>query len=168
MNYETIQNDIAARLETANTPTAVWEVEVLPEKEEDYKRPVLKGFGRITVEYHSSTYAKPMSTDSSNQEEIANFIVHIRASALYGNKGIHALLELVKAKLVGFKPTNCKKLRLVRCEPQPKTDNIWLTILQFETTCVQVELDDPSTDVLITQITVLPPVPTIIQTITTN
>lgn len=149
MNYEQIELDIVNRLSvlTAANVTVV----PMPEVQGEYKRPVGTGM-RISVMYKSSDFDKSISTSSIVQKEIISVEIVLQASKLRGANGLYRLQEAVKKRLIGYMPTDCKKIYALENGYTDWRDNVWTHT--FSVACETVTVEDPdiSEEVLITNI----------------
>jgi hypothetical protein len=109
--YSDIESLIVSRLQPMTNGGGV-DVLILPEVEDEFQRPF--GAGRVTVAYKSSDFPALKSTFEIVQDELLHFEVVVQARKLRGSNGVHAMVEAIKRLLVGFRPTDCSKMYLVK------------------------------------------------------
>lgn len=143
MNIYTSQASIVAALTTAFTALEVrWIASDLPEAQNQYQLGVPNE--RVWVVYKGST-ADPSITNQIAQDRKVSFAVEIYSKSLYDSNGVMAIRDVIEQVLIGFKPTSCQRLYLVKDELTITEDRIWAHVLQLEckTLLVQKEDSDP-------------------------
>lgn len=164
--YSQIESEIVDHLEVITNGGAV-DVVQLPQIQEEYQRPF--NIGRVTVAYKSSDFGEPGSPYEISQEERIHIEVVIQARSLRGNTGLHAITEAVKRRLIGFRPTDCTKMYLVKngfTENNPDTAT-WAYSMVFESRYLLVEdkeynTENPVEDIIFEyneEVPSIPPIP---------
>ena len=135
--YSQIESEIVAHM--ADFASANIDVVQLPEVQADFERPFLNG--RITVAYKSSEFGDVRNTHHIVQDEKLSFELVIVCRKLRGASGLHSVTEMVKRKLLGFAPTDCSKMRLIKYgyTDYDKESALWAYSMIFETTYRLVE-----------------------------
>ena len=144
MNIYTSQESIVTALAAAFTAlNARWVAANLPEAQNQYQIAVPNE--NVWVVYKGSTADPSSSTNQILQERKVSFAIEIYSRSLYDANGVIAIRDVVEQVLIGFKPTNCQRLYLIKDELTITEDRIWAHVLQFEckTVLVQKEDSDP-------------------------
>lgn len=149
MFFEQLEKDTRDRL-VAKVGTGI-QVEVMPERELDFRRPFERG--RLSVCYKQSEFDKPLSTNQISQDEEQLIEVVIQARALRGVHGIYDLAERTRKALVGFRPTNSRKMYAMSFKFEMKEENLWIYVYTFATKSTIVEVDEPLNEPTIEEIT---------------
>jgi hypothetical protein len=136
--YSDIEQEIVTRLQPLTNGGGV-DVVPLPQVEAEFIRPL--NAGRVTVAYKSSEFPGIRSTFEIVQDELLQFELVVQARLLRGNAGLHKIVEAVKRTLLGFMPTDCSKMYLVKngFTSRDPEQNIWTYSMIFETKYVLVE-----------------------------
>lgn len=141
MNYETLENEIVARL----TPfvTVGITVEKIPELESERTKP-LPTKARFTVIYAGSEYGSSLSTSQVSQEEKIFIQILIESTFLRGSLGVYNLASVLKKALTGFQPSGCRRIQVTKHhtiggEEAQKINNMWNYNVIFQTTSIHVE-----------------------------
>lgn len=114
--YSLLEDEYLAKLQPLTAKG--WDVEVMPDNLEDFKKPFERP--RITIFYKSSEFnpgtvsglPDTFSTGPAVQEEFAEIEVIVRARALRGADGVHAVGFEVRKLLYGFTPTHFERAYL--------------------------------------------------------
>lgn len=136
--YSDIEHEIMERLSPMTTGGGV-SVVILPQVQEEFQLPMQAG--RVTVAYKSSDFGDVRSTHQISQDEKIQFEIIFEARFLRGDVGIHKMVEAVKRLLVGYQPTDCSKMYVVRngfVERNNETA-LWTYSMLFETKYLLVE-----------------------------
>lgn len=149
MFFEQLEKDIQQRLKD-KVGTGI-EVELLPEREADFRRPFQAG--RLSVCYKQSDFDKPLSTAQISQDEDQTFEVVIQARALRGLHGIYDLANRTRIALVGYIPTNARRVSAVSFKFEAKEENLWVYVFTFTTKSTIVEVAEDEVLPLIQEIT---------------
>ena len=138
--YSQIEQEIVTRL--ADLATANIDVVALPEFQEDFKRPFQNA--RVTVAYKSSEFGEVKNAFHIVQDEKLQFELIIVCRKLRGASGLHSVTEMVKRKLLGFDPTDCSKMRLIKngFTDYQTESALWAYSMIFETSYRLVEDGD--------------------------
>lgn len=141
MNYESLENEVVARLQPFTSVGIT--VEKLPEVEAE-KKTVTNGHARLTVIYAGSEYEGTRSTAQVSQNEKVFVQVLVESTFLRGPKGVYNLINLVKKALTDFRPQNISKLQVTKHHTigQPeavKENNMWQYQVIFQGTSLHVE-----------------------------
>lgn len=149
MNYEQLEEDIVARL--SPLLDAGFDVVALPEVEAEYTQPIAKG--KVTVAYKESSFPGGVKgTSEIVQEEQVTTELFLQCTKLRGSAGIYNLIKLVKARLVGFRPTDCNRLHLTKLGFIEKIDNLWTYTLHLQCMSMVIEQPDDVVEVLLKRI----------------
>lgn len=144
MNIEPIQQSIVDQLQAAFVASSLpFQAKNLPDNEADYTKAVQ---GPIAfVVYTGSTSPGVKNTNPITQERKLQFSVECFGRGLYGAAGLFAVRNTVELALIGFRPTNCQRMYLVKDDIDKGKDTIWAHVFQFEcmTMLVQDTLSDP-------------------------
>jgi hypothetical protein len=143
--YENIELEIVSHLnglvnnDPDNGDVLMFDVVALPQLQADYQRPFQHV--RVTVAYKSSDFGEIKSTHHITQPEKIQIEVIIQSRFLRGVTGIHKFTDIVKRRLVGFRPTDCTKMYLVKngFSDYNNESALWSYSLLFETTYTIVE-----------------------------
>jgi hypothetical protein len=136
--YSDIESQIVTRLQPLTNGGGV-DVVQLPQVQAEFERPL--NAGRVTIAYKSSEFPSIRSTHEIVQDEHLQFEVIVQCRLLRGNAGLHKIVETTKRLLLGFRPTDCSKMYLVK-HGFTSHDNegaIWTYSMIFETKYVLVE-----------------------------
>lgn len=155
MLYETLENEIKARL-VAKITEFVPLIEVVPEKQEDYKKGEK---GAITVVYQSSKWDKPKSTGYTVQEETMAIDLFIKCKNLRGVNGIWDLQNKARLALVGWAPSNCNRLFAMSFDFVKREDGIFTYVFTVGGMSQAVMSNDQTDAPLPTEITHIPDSP---------
>lgn len=148
--YSDIEAEVVAHL--ADTLTAIQvDVVPLPEFQAEFARPFLNG--RVTVVYKGSEFGDHRDIGMVVQDEKIQIEVVIVCKKLRGASGIHGITELVKRKLLGFSPTDCNKMRLIKngYHDYDKESALWSYSMIFETNYRLVEAAEYDTGPILQQ-----------------
>jgi len=160
MFIEKSEKEVASRL-TAKVGTGII-VEVLPEREADFRRPFEKG--RLSVCYKQSEIEKPRSTNEISQDAEHTIEVVIQARALRGVHGIYDLADRTEKALVGFRPSTGRKMYAVSFKFETKEDNLWAYLFTFAFKSTVVEEPDEVNEPLLDEVTTESPYGTTVTT----
>jgi hypothetical protein len=136
--YSQIEQEVVSWLAPLSNGGGV-DVVQLPQLQAEFERPFFKG--RITIAYKSSDFGDVKNAHHIVQDEKIQLEAIIQARMLRGPDGLHAITEAAKRRLLGFSPTDCSKMHLVK---NGFTDHnneaaIWSYSMIFETTYRLVE-----------------------------
>jgi len=138
-NFDLLEDEILTRLQPLVTANASILLEKTPEDEADYnrvwKRPLISVFAE------SANFEETVDTAIQTQSSDARVIVSVHTKKLRGESGCRNLVSAVEAKLLGYRPSNYKKLSLVSEQYQFNT-NIWECFIVFSAKGHIVEVDD--------------------------
>lgn len=121
MNIEAAENSILTKLSTDLGST--FETELLPEKQADFEQPFEKT--KVSICYAMSAYDKPKSAGLTVQQEDASFQLVIAGRKLRGSGGIYDAFRLVTNSLLGFMPTNCRRIFAVKFEFEKRENGVF-------------------------------------------
>lgn len=157
MNYETLENEIVARL----TPfvTVGITVEKIPELESERTKP-LPTKAKFTVIYAGSEYGSSLSTSQVSQEEKIFIQVLIESTFLRGSLGVYNLASVLKKALTGFQPSGCRRIQVTKHhtiggEEAQKINNMWNYNVIFQTTSIHVEDFEEDLTLILEKITLI-------------
>ena len=157
MNYETLENEIVARL----TPfvTVGITVEKIPELESERTKP-LPTKAKFTVIYAGSEYGSSLSTSQVSQEEKIFIQVLIESTFLRGSLGVYNLASVLKKALTGFQPSGCRRIQVTKHhtiggEEAQKINNMWNYNVIFQTTSIHVEDFEEDLTLILKKITLI-------------
>lgn len=150
--YSDIEQEIVNKLQPL--VTAGIDVVPLPQVEAEFQRPFQHG--RVTVVYKGSTFDNHLSTHHVVQDERLQFEIVVVCRRLRGDTGVHGIVEVIKRTLLGFAPTDCSKMRVIKNSYQEyqKEAALWGYSIIFETVYRLVEDAEYDTEQAITEITV--------------
>jgi hypothetical protein len=144
VDFGQIEQELCDRI--ASYTKRKFEVVPIPEVEADFNRPVETS--RITVAYKSSDFNQGGGRGGSSevksitnliQTEMLTFQVTIQARKLRTADGIYKGIALVRKALVGFKPSDCDKLKIAFVAHVKYEESLWNFIIEFSTTTFSVE-----------------------------
>ncbi|MFT4061082.1 MAG: Gp37 family protein [Edaphocola sp.] len=142
MNYEAIENELAARLNTHEGFAAVASAVVLPDAPADYRTPQQKGL--VTVVFEGEKPGGNQSVGEASHHVTLTFNVVVQARLLRGQYGVYAISELVKASLVGYRPQDCGSMMYAKHSFGGYQNDIWEHDITFACTSLRVQdLDFP-------------------------
>lgn len=143
--YSDIEAEIVSHLSVIENGGGV-DVVQLPSTQEEFARPF--AIGRVTVAYKSSDFGDPKSPYEIAQDEAIHIEIVIQSRGLRGATGLHAITEAVKRRVLGFRPTDCSKMFLIKngfTEHNPDT-GLWAYSMVFQTKYVLVEDKEYNTE----------------------
>ena len=153
MDYQSTETEIYQRLQDRIPPISGIELEVLPENQAGFSRPL--EHGRVSVCYKASSFGEVRSTCEVVQDETPKFELIIQSTTLRGAKGIYALAKLVRAVLLGYKPqTTGGKITLVDFGYTNYKDNMWTYTMTIQTGGMVVEAPEEVDEILLAWITI--------------
>lgn len=123
MNYATLENAIATRLQEHTPLSGVCDVAVLPDSVAEYKTPVIKGLA--TVAFVGEKYDRNQSIGEPSQHTTLTFTVSVQSRTLRESTGVYAIAELVKSRLQGFHLENCGPLVLNEHRFTDYQNDVW-------------------------------------------
>lgn len=135
--FERIENELIEALSPLKEKG--FEVLPLPENEKDYNRPQDKP--RVTVCYSKSKYEPTKGTNQVSQEESLFYTIIIESKTRRGDSGVYTVLNLVRAILLGFKPTDSGRLTLVEQELNGISEGYWTYSAVFSTKALIMQVD---------------------------
>ena len=144
MNIEIIEASIVTQLQGTYTANALsFSAVALPEVESEYRRAIQNPISFVV--YIGSTSPGVRNTNASTQDRKLQFSVECLSRILRGDNGLYRMRDFVERSLMGFRPTNCDRLYLVKDDVTRGEDGIWAHVFQFEclTMLVQDDLSDP-------------------------
>lgn len=152
------QEDIENSIITQLTPLISSNLQIvpLPENEADYLKPLI--VNRVTVMYFDSEYGdsdNPVaSTGIVVQAEKVFIEITIESKRLRGNSGVYTVWNAIKGLLLGFTPTDCDRLRLLKfgIDNKGKKDTTWAYCGILYCTRLEVQKDTEDVYPLIKQI----------------
>lgn len=156
MTIEEVENSIVARLSPLTAPEINIAVRAIPEKESELQKAFEKP--TITVQYHSAKTEeegrKQKITDISavQQTETIHVQVICQSQKLRGATGIYNMFQVARALLIGFKPTNCRKLFLVNCGFTDREAQVWTFCITLACETISMEKPDDIIQAMIKQI----------------
>lgn len=129
MNYEVLESEILERILPINAINPNIAVEIMPELEAERTRP-LPTKAKITVIYAGSEYSLVNSTSYVKQDEKIFIQILVESTFLRGPQGIYNIIEVLKDLLIGFRPTYCMPIQMVKHhtlggEDAQKINNMW-------------------------------------------
>jgi hypothetical protein len=136
--YSQIESEIVNRLAAVAASNAFVAVQ-LPQTQEEFSRPFTTTL--VTVAYKSSEFGEPRSPFEISQEERLQIEVVVQSRTLRGVGGVHAVVESIKRRLLGFAPTDCSKMYIARnAFTEHNSDTgVWAYSIVFETKYLVVE-----------------------------
>jgi hypothetical protein len=144
MNLYPAQQSIVQHLQSDFTAAeTAYLAKDLPDAEVNYdaglKNPI------TYVVYVGSQTDPSATTNTIAQPRKARFNIEVHAKKLYGPSGMFAVRDVLEQSLIGFKPTNCQKLYLLKDDISKTEEGIWVHVYQLEcqTMLVQKQENDP-------------------------
>lgn len=135
MNYRQFENELLGPLQPLSADGI--EVAVLPQVQAAFS----KTFNaRVFVGYGGSKYDRPTASDIVVQNEVVSVFVILQSRFLDSPNGIYALIERVKALLLGFQPQHTTRLYLSSIDFDKYEDNVWNYIVTFECLKMQTQI----------------------------
>lgn len=137
--YETLENSLVALFNVPLTNQEVFDCMALPENEAQYNpqqpRPI------VYFSYDSSDYTETEVLSRIKQEEKVLIGCEIHSKTRRGAKGVFAIFDAVKEKLLGYNPAGFEKLTLIKSSALPGAGaNHWVFYAQYTTTCHIVDI----------------------------
>ena len=145
---EALERAVIARLQ-ALLPDV--EVEAFPDDPDEYR--LNHPLGALLVRYHGSKYGPLMDTDLVVQERVMAVEVTLVFRSLNGKEGIYTYLEAVRLALAGYQPPAFTKLKPLGDEFLDRDKGEWRYAIDFATTTMVIEEDEPEGAPLATRIT---------------
>lgn len=118
-----------------------FEVDLFPEDPEKYR--LNAEDGAILVQYVGSTFKEVGSTSIVQQQRIVNVVLTVLARSQHDESGALNVLDQTRLAVVGFKPSNCTSISLLKEEFLGEESGIWQFQLWLKTETYQVEQDEP-------------------------
>lgn len=148
--YSQIEQEVVTWLGPLTNGGGV-DVVQLPQLQADFDRPFMKG--RITVAYKSSDFGDVINTHHIVQDEKIQVELIIQSRKLRDDDGLHAITEAVKRRLVGFAPTDCSKMYIVKngFTNHDSQSALWQYSMIFETKYRLIEDAQYNTEQVLTQ-----------------
>jgi len=137
MDIGAIQESITTQL-TGAFQGSTYTAQILPEADASYQRAVPDPISYVV--YTGSDTTAIISTDPIVQHRRLKFNIECYGRLLYGDTGLFQLRSLVESALVGFRPSNCDRLYLVKDEISRGEDGIWCHVYNLE--CMTVLTQD--------------------------
>lgn len=158
MNYEQLEDQIYTRiLPMASIPGI--SVRKMPESESERQK-AFPGNAQFTVIYAGSEYPETISTSQVSQDEKVFIQVLIESSFLRGPQGVYSLLSALKSLLVGFAPSFCTRLQVVKHhtiggDEAEKINNMWNYNVVFQAKAMTVEDFTEDLTIILKKITLI-------------
>lgn len=130
MNIQLAEESIEAKL-VADLDASKFTIDLLPESDEDYTPAKDKTY--LSVCYRTSDFNKPKSTGLTVQEEAAVFEIIIRSKKLRGAGGLWDAYRVASNSLIGFCPTNCRRISAVKFEFEKREGGVFSYV--YSLTC---------------------------------
>jgi len=128
------------------------EVVDFPERPADYRLNHPKG--ALLVSFAGSRFTSSSATHAIIQERNITISVTVVVRQLNGHDGAIAVLDGARQALIGFKPESCvKKISAVSEKFIAETAGIWQYALDVQTTDMQIQDDEVTSDPFLTHIT---------------
>ena len=142
MNYEQLEDQVYTRILPMASVQGI-SVRKMPENEAE-RQVAFPGNAQFTVIYAGSEYPETMSTSQVSQDEKVFIQVLIESSFLRGPQGIYNLLSALKSYLVGFSPSFCTRMQVVKHhtiggDEAEKINNMWNYNVIFQARAITVE-----------------------------
>jgi hypothetical protein len=144
MNIEVIQDSIVAQIQASFTAGSLaFTAQRLPESDAEYKKAVQSPI--CFVAYTGSTSPGVKNTNPTSQDRKLQFSIQVIGLLLYNANGLHNAGDYVEKSIIGFRPTNCDRIYLVKDESTRGEDKLWTREFQVEamTVLVQDSLSEP-------------------------
>jgi hypothetical protein len=125
--------------------------EDFPDDPEEYR--LNHPIGALLVRYHGSKYGKLLDSGIVAQERALAVEVTVVGRSLNGSVGVCGYLEAVRLALTGYQPDAFSKLSPLGDEFISQGGGEWRYAIDFATTTMAIEVEEPDTSVLATKIT---------------
>jgi hypothetical protein len=112
-------------------------VEFFPERPNDYRLNHPKG--AILISYGGTRFDESRDITLMRQQASVNFSLTVMLRQLNGKTGALSELDKLRQLMVGFKPNNYRKCRLLADRFVSETDGIWQYVLDIQTQSLVVE-----------------------------
>jgi len=158
MNYEVLENQVYTKILPMDSVEGIT-VRRMPENEADRKK-AFPGNAQLTVIYAGSEYPETISTSQVSQDEKVFIQILIESSFLRGPQGIYNLLAVLKTLLIGFRPSFCTGMQVVKHhtiggDEAEKVNNMWNYNVIFQARAVAVEDFTEDLSILLKKITLI-------------
>ena len=147
MNLEGVVNDVTTKLANylAANSSLKCKAEKLPETDKEYERAISENI--IFVAVMGGNGDATRSTGPVIQKRKLNVAVVLHSSALYGDAGLHKIMDAVEKVLIGYKPDNCDRLIYIKDDRDKIAEHgVWLQNYNFETACMLIQDDASNSD----------------------
>jgi len=144
MNIEAIEQEIVDHLQAVFTESAtVYKALVMPDSVIDYAKAVPTAVAYVV--YTGSTSPGVRNTNPITQDRKPQFSVECLGRSRRGEGGLLILMDLVEKALIGFRPSSCDRMYLVKDDADRGTDGLWVHVYGFECKAmlVQDSLSEP-------------------------
>jgi hypothetical protein len=136
-SQESIVTKLAADLATADSEFLAKD---LPDSQADYDVAVKKPIAYVI--YAGSQALPSVAANVISQPRKLKFNVEFHSKKLYGQIGLFLVRDILEQSLVGFKPTNCGRLSLLKDDISKTEEGIWVHVYQFECETMLVQKSD--------------------------
>lgn len=158
MNYEVLEQQIFDKLSPMGSVSGITVVK-MPESEQERRNPY-PGNARITVIYAGSEYPDTISTSQVSQSEKIFIQILVESIYLRGPQGVYSLISVIKSLLIGFSPSFCKRIQVLKHhtiggDDAEKINGTWNYNIVFQTEGVTVENFTEDLTVLLKKITLI-------------
>lgn len=126
-------------------------VEYFPEQPADYR--LNHPRGALLVSYAGSQFGDTVDTAVIAQPRTVKLSVTVVLRQLNGRGGAVDVLDLVRLVLVGFRPPDCRKTRVVSEKFLGESAGLWQYAVDFSAEAMQVEDAEGATEPLLTEVT---------------
>lgn len=144
MNIYPIQQSIVTKLASdLAVASSDFVAKDLPDSQNDYDVAVKKPIAYVI--YAGSQAIPSMTANVIAQKRNLHFNIEFHSRKLYGNQGLFLVRDVLEQSLIGFKPTNCQRMYLLKDDISKTDEGIWVHVFQLEceTMLVQKEDSDP-------------------------
>lgn len=126
-------------------------VEYFPEQPADYR--LNHPRGALLVSYAGSQFGDTVDTAVIAQPRTVKLSITVVLRQLNGRGGAVDVLDLVRLTLVGFRPPDCRKARVVSEKFLGESAGLWQYAVDFSAEAMQVEDAEGTTEPLLTEVT---------------
>jgi hypothetical protein len=139
MDFEIVENDIVARLQAKIVQD---NLTIIPIPEDETEILPVFGQRQIIVAFANEEADADENTSIVTQNTHNTFSVLLQGKKLRGVTGLYPLAELVKAALIGFKPTDCRELIYSNHRFVKNDKKVFEYVLDFKTEGTRVQVVD--------------------------
>ena len=141
MNIYSIQQSIVSKLTQFFTDAVLpFTAFDLPDSPNDFQKAVLAPI--VYVVYTGSKADPSVTTNTIVQPRKLGFSVEVHARSLYKANGLFIVRHAIELALVGFTPSDCQRMYLIKDDITKTDDNVWVHVFQFECQTMLVQTEE--------------------------